>query len=149
MENIFKTTVSSTELKSLSMKSYYPTTKDCIGNIYEFSSSLLEDGVIKSTECKNPNNGNVCKSLYAECLCNGKKSWFNVNLFHSTYRCEDLSGRPAKLDLISRQHYDNMLITLLVLAGKKLEVIGMKKVYKRIPYRKHRKTTYAPIFKMI
>ena len=148
MKNIFKTTVSKTELKSLSMESYYPTTKDCIGNIYEFSSSLLEDGVIKSAEYKNP-TGNVYKTLYTACLCNGKMSWFNVNRFHSAYRCEDLRGKPAKLGLISKQHYDNMLITLLVLAGKKLEVVDMKKVYKRIGHRRRRITTYEPVFKMI
>lgn len=130
------------------IETYYPTTKDCIGNVYEFPSNLLEDGAVVTTEHKD-SHGRSYKVVYASCICNGKSSWFNVGAFHSSWRLETLRRKPAKLGLISEQHYDNMLITLLVLAGKKLKVVDMKKVYRPLFRRDHRKTTYAPIFKML
>lgn len=130
------------------IKTYYPTTKDCIGNIYEFSSSLLEDGAVMKAEHKD-SHGRSYQVIYAPCICNGKSSWFNVGAFHSSWRLENLRRKPAKLGVISEQHYDNMLITLLVLAGKKLKVVDMKKVYRPLFRRGHRRTIYAPIFKML
>lgn len=132
------------------IETYYPRTKDCIGDIYEFSSNLLEeDGVVVKSERKD-SFGRSYTTMYVACKHNGKSSWFNLNIFRHSYRLENLRGKQAKLDLISKQYYDNMLIALLVLAGKKLKVIDMKKVYIRTPYnRGHRRTTYAPIFKML
>lgn len=135
------------KITKITVETYYPRTKDCIGNIYEFSSSLLEDGAIMTVEHKDP-YGKLHKLIYAPCLCNGEASWFNVNLFHSRNLLENSKGAPAKLDLIS-ERYDNMLITLLVLAGKKLKVINMKRVYTHVSRRKYRKAIYAPIFKML
>ena len=127
------------------IETYYPNTKDCIGNIYEFASNL--NNALKVMDYTD-SNGKKSKITYALCKCNGKTTWFNLNLFHSAYRLQTLNWKPAKLGIIN-QPYDNMLMTALVLAGKKLKVVDVKKVFKPIPRRSHRKTTYAPVFEMI
>ena len=54
------------DVMKLTIETYYPRTKDCVGNIYEFSSSLLEDGAIMTVEHKDP-YGKLHKLIYAPC----------------------------------------------------------------------------------